>query len=567
MKGHPMKSWTRKRVGLLLCLVGLAGHVRSARAQATDLDQYQTGAGTRASAGSGALLRNRDSLAVIPPGVGSDLYQQALADFRAGRLEQASEKLRTLDSAPARNALGVVLEKMGDQRGAMDAFQEALNRQPNSPEASFNAARLYLQQGRSSAAIYPLQSALTGRRADNSTMFSLQMLLVQAYGAAGQDKQNAELLQKLLAEHPESADLHLNLAITDAHLGKLEAAIAQFCETLRLEPDNTTALMGVSKALLRARKPAEALPYLLHYTRLRPEDPEGYFVTGCDWRDANQPNQAAATFAQATRLSPSDYDAEYHLGMALWHSGNLQASLTDLRAAENLKPDDIKVHSALAQVLQSLGHNDQARAESSLAEKFSARKARQSEADLDIVNGGLLLERGDLRGAAQEFRQALECDPESAPAHSNLGLVLSHLNDPQGARGELESAIALNPKLVLAHNALGLLYMQEGRTTDAAQELEAAIRINPQYAEAKNNLGTLDAKLGKSAEAIALLQEAVEDSPQYPQAYLNLGLVLASQGELARAKPVLEKALQLAPNLGQANKALEFVNQNLKGPG
>lgn len=566
MERRTIKSWPRTCILLLLFFVGVEGYFCPTWAQDKDVDLYQTGTGAHATTGSRTLSPSQDSLGATVPSVGGELYQQALADFRAGKLEQASVKLRSLDSAPARNALGVVLEKMGDQRGAMAAFQDALSRQPDFPEAAFNAAKLYLQQGRSSAAIYQLQSTLEGRQVRDDTTFALQMLLVEAYAAAGQDKRNAEILEKLLTEHPESPDVHLNLAVTDAHLGKLDPAVSQFRETLRLEPENPTALMGISKALLRMGKQAEALPYLQHYVRLKPEDPEGYFVTGCDWRDANQPQEAAKAFAKAVRLKPNDCDILYHLGVSLFHARNLDVSLQTLREAERLKPDDVQIHSALARVLRSLGKSDDARAESALAEQFSARKARQSEADLHIVKGGLLLERGDLRGAAEEFRQATEIDPDSAPAHSNSGLVLSHLNDPQGARHELERAIALDPKLVLAHNALGLLDMQEGRTAEAAQELEAAIRINPQYAEAKNNLGTLDAKLGKNAEAIALFQEAVEDSPQYPQAYLNLGLVLASQGEMARAKPMLEKALQLAPNLGQARKVLEFVNQNLKGP-
>ena len=66
---------------------------------------------------------------------------------------------------------------------------------------------------------------------------------------------------------------------------------------------------------------------------------------------------------------------------------------------------------------------------------------------------------------------------------------------------------------------------------------------------------------------MALFEEAVEDNPEYPQPYLNWGLVLASQGDIAGAKPKLEKALQLSPNLPEALKALQIVNENLKGRG
>jgi Flp pilus assembly protein TadD len=561
-----LKRWPPTRALLLLLWLGLWLEASPASSQSTDSERLQTGPGTQTTVGSENPPRLQDPFSTATPPVGGELYRKALADFRAGKLDQAAAELKTLDSAASRNALGVVLETKGDQQGALSAFQDALKLQPDFAEAAYNAANLYMNQGRSSAAIYQLESALGESQGRNDNTYSLQMLLVQAYATAGQDKPAAKVLKKLLEERPDSAEVHLNLAITDAHLDLLDAASIQFRETLRLEPENTTALLGLAKVLLRLKDPAGARTYLQHYVRVKPNDPEGYFVLGCDWRDANESKQSAAAFAQAARLKPDDYDIKYHLGMALSHVGDLQAALLNLQSAKTLKPDDVQVHSALARVLKSLGKTEEARAESASAERLSARKARQSQADLHIVNGGLLLERSDLRGAAEEFRQALQFDPQSAPAHSNLGLVLSHLNDPEGARRELERAITLDPKAVLARNALGSLDMQEGKVADAQAAFTAAIRINPQYAEAKNNLGTLDAEIGKNAEAVALFAEAVEDAPRYPQAYLNWGLVLASQGDLSGAKPKLEKALQLSPNLAQAQKALEYVNRNLKGP-
>jgi tetratricopeptide (TPR) repeat protein len=499
----------------------------------------------------------------LPQTAHQEQYQKALADFRAGKLEQAARELRPLDSAVARNALGVVLETMGDHGGAQAAFQDALRRQPDFAGAAHNAAKLLMRQGRTSAAISQLQSTLKGRRGDMT--FSLQMLLAEAYAAEGQDKQAAETLEALLAERPDSAEVRFYLAITYASLDSLDLAVKHYREGLRLKPNDCMGLMGLAKTLLKMRKGSDATPYLQEYVGLRPNDGEGYYFLGRALRDTGRLKEAAETLLQASRLSPEDYWIRYQTGMALWRMGETEAARSQFEAAKRLKPDDVEAYTALARLLGSLGEDEAARKESEAANRLALRKTHKDQASYHIASGNVLLGQGDLRGAAEMFRQALELDPGNARARNNLGLVLARLNDRRGAEAELKRAIALDPKLPQAYNTLGICYSEEGHLPEAEGAFQQAIRANPQYAEAKNNLGTLYAKLGKNAEAVTLFEEAIEDSAQYPQPYLNWGLVLASQGDFSNAKAMLEKALRLAPNLAEAGKALQIVEGALKG--
>ena len=564
MQGYESKRWPLARRILLLISLGIWLQGRPVVSQTTDIERYQKAPGTSVAAELERATRDLGSLDSLPQIAHQEQYQKALADFRAGKLEQAARELRSLDSAVARNALGVVLEAMGDHGGALAAFQGALKLQPDFAGASYNLAKLLLEQGRTSATIFQLESTLKGRRAGDETTFSMRMLLAKAYAAERQDKHAAEILEALLAERPKSAEVHFYLAITDASLDSLDAAVGHYREGLRLKPNDCTGLMGLAKTLLKMRKGSDAAPYLQEYVRLRPNDGEGYYFLGRALRDTGRLKEAAEALLQASRLSPEDYQIRYQTGMALWRIGELEAALSQFEAAKRLKPDDVEAHSALARLLRSLGKEEAAREESETAEHLGSRKTRRDQSAFHIASGNLLLDRGDLRGAAEVFRRALELDPESARARNNLGLVLARLNDPQGGKSELQKAIALDPKLALAYNALGIRYLEEGHVSEAREAFQQAIRINPQYAEAKNSLGTLYAKLGKNAEAVALFEEAVEDSPQYPQPYLNWGLVLASQGNLSKAKPMLEKALRLSPNLAEARKALQIVEETLK---
>ncbi|PYV33300.1 MAG: hypothetical protein DMG09_22570 [Acidobacteria bacterium] len=258
---------TQTRRILVLMSLGIWLQGRPALSQTTDLEQYQKGPATSTH---------------------EERYQQALADFRAGKLELAVRELRVLDSAVARNALGVVLESMGDHGGALAAFQDALRLQPDFAGAAYNAAKLLMRQGRTSAAIFQLQSTLDGRRGRDDTTFSLQMLLVEAYASDGQDKRAAEILEELFTERPGSAKVRFYLAMTYASLGSLDVAVRHYREGLRLKPKDCAGLMGLAKTLLKLRKGSDATPYLQEYVRLRPNDAEGYYILGRALRDTGR---------------------------------------------------------------------------------------------------------------------------------------------------------------------------------------------------------------------------------------------------------------------------------------
>lgn len=499
-----------------------------------------------------------------PQALHNKAYLQALAEFKQGELKQAAEELRALDFASARNALGVVLQKLGDRHGALDSFQQARKLWPDSAQVAYNLAYLMMQLGRPNAAILQLERT-TNRYSDHGVMrFALNLLLAEAYHITGKDKLAAQTLEGLLPENPTSAELYFRLATIYSSLGSLEASVAQYREDLRLKPDDCPALMGLGRILLQMGKASEAMPSLKEYVRLQPNDAEGYYVSGRAFRDLGQLTDAVAMFSKAVYFHPEDYDMRYELAKALWKTGHPESARRQFEAAERIKPDEVQVHSALAQILSEIGEVEQARKEGSSAEQLISSRRNLDRASLCIGMGNALLQRGDFKNAEGRFREALQLDPQNARALSNLGLVLTLLHHPQDAERELQRAIALEPKLALAYNALGLSYAEEGRISEAKTAFEHAIQIDPEYAEAKNNLGALYAKSGKNADAVTLFEQATEDSPQYPQSYLNWGLVLANEGNVSLAKAMFEKALQLSPDLEQARKALQLVEGETK---
>ena len=506
----------------------------------------------------------RGLLPSLPPALENERYRNALTELKAGQFKKAADDLKPLESGAARNALGVALDSLDDCRGALEAFQQAQTLWPDSREVTYNLANVLLRIGRPNAAVFRLQSLLNRHTNATAMALSIRLLLAEAYLRSANNELAAQTLDGLQREEPNVIQLHLMSATALTGLGSLDASAEQYRAALGLEHQNCAALMGLGKALLQAGNAAEAVAPLNQYVQLRPQDAEGYYVLGRAYRAIGQFEQVVAMFSKAVELRPEDYDTRYQFAMALWRTGDRHTALRQLDAAERLKPDQIQVHSARARICVELGETDQAVKESESVKRLTSHERDLEQASSYMGIGNVSLQRGDLNNAEAQFRKALQLDPHSAGARSNLGLVLGLLHRPQDAQREFQEAIALDPQLATAYNALGVSYAEEQRVSEATTEFERAIQVDPQYAEAKNNLGALFAKSGKETEAIALFKEATEDAPKYPQSYLNWGLVLANQGNMTSAKAMFEKALQLSPNLSQARKALQMAEANTK---
>lgn len=75
---------------------------------------------------------------------------------------------------------------------------------------------------------------------------------------AGQPAAAAEILGRLAQEHPDDADVQVQLGFAQLALGALDAARLAFEQALRLAPDYADARLGLALVAMRRGEPAEA---------------------------------------------------------------------------------------------------------------------------------------------------------------------------------------------------------------------------------------------------------------------------------------------------------------------
>ena len=140
------------------------------------------------------------------------------------------------------------------------------------------------------------------------------------------------------------------------------------------------------------------------------------------------------------------------------------------------------------------------------------------------------------RKAAEYFQQAIDAEPNFAPAY--VGLASAHLwllwpseQDAEVARGASERALAIDPNLWDAHETLGAINEASWKWSAAEEEFRRAITLNRNSAEAHENLGVLLMELGRLDEGYRETQMAQTLDPGSDR----LSDALAQRGEFDAA--------------------------------
>ena len=163
--------------------------------------------------------------------------------------------------------------------------------------------------------------------------------------------------------------------------------------------------------------------------------------------------------------------------------------------------------------------------------------------------------RQSFRQAQDAIDTALELDPNLARAHAAQGLLLTMQKPEDYARAKvaLRKALDLDPNLVNAHNWLAGVFSAQGHEDDAMAQYELATRIDPLAPIINRNLANRELERGNPEQARQRLLRLVQvPRPSY-HGYYGLQTVYLQTGRLVDVnKIVREMALVYARESGRA---------------
>jgi len=234
-----------------------------------------------------------------------------------------------------------------------------------------------------------------------------------------------------------------------------------------------------------------------------------------------------------------------------WVYGNEEKLWRDTLAQN---PDSWMAHDNMGKVLLRKGQVDEAIDQYQKALAINPNFAL-AHSDLGMAYG----QKKQESEAAEQYQQALALDPGFAPAHNNLGMIFLEKGQVDAAMDEFHKALASNPSFALAHYNLGVALGREGQGDEAVEQFQKAVAADPNFAAAHNNLGMALAEKGRLAEALEQFRQAVAADPADGEAHANLGNALLQEGQVDEAIGQYQKALALNPDDAETHDTLGLV--------
>jgi tetratricopeptide (TPR) repeat protein len=172
------------------------------------------------------------------------------------------------------------------------------------------------------------------------------------------------------------------------------------------------------------------------------------------------------------------------------------------------------------------------------------------------ISGDKLYENGDIQGAVDELKTALELDPANVNVHNSLGVCFGILGDYGPAIESFKAAISIEPEEYMALYNLGLVFMLTDKRDQALELFLKADKINGDAYEVTFQTGKLYLDLGDLEKARAYLQRAADLAPEAGAVYRYLGDCHAAANLPQEAIAAYRKAIKLNPQDAASMSAL-----------
>jgi len=301
----------------------------------------------------------------------------------------------------------------------------------------------------------------------------LNDLLDEAQAAL--DKNNFEAaiapLQKFLAEKPDVAFAHFQLAYAYTGLNRTDEARAEYERCVALEPKMAEAQLNLGILLLEKDAAAAVAP-LRKAVELLPGQSRPRFLLGVALERSGDLAGAAEAFESASHLDAADNEALIHLGGVCLQLNKPSEAEKKYRSVLERQPKSALALRGLALSLDAQGKPEAVEA----YRNYLAAQPQDSSTRARFVQ--LLVANKQYDEALTETEKSANGQAPTLEALRLRADILVGQNKLDEAIVALKQAIALAARDAQLHGGVGRLYLQKREFADAERELKIAIQLD-----------------------------------------------------------------------------------------
>jgi Flp pilus assembly protein TadD len=369
-------------------------------------------------------------------------------------------------------------------------------------------------------------------------------------------------LQKVIADQPDFAYAHFQLAYVYTALKKPSEARAEYERTIALDPKMAEAYLNLGTLLLDS-DPAAACAPLSKAVELLPAQSRPRFLLGVAQERAGNLSKAAASFEGAVRLDPGDAETSLHLA-------NLYLQLKRPAEAETKFRRVLEIQSNEPHGLLGLARSldEQKKPEAVDAYRnYVAVQPADSAARSRLVH--LLLDSQQADAALAELDRADAGKPtvDSLKLRADIQIAQKKWSD---AIATLRQAVALAPADAQLHGGLGRTCLQVRDFATAEKELKIALQLDGKNLDYWKDLSTTYYLSKNYPATLAVLDRLDQFETPGPGSWFIRALCYDNLNQPKPALEAYQKFLDLDQNknpdqVWQAQERSKVLRRMLEG--
>jgi tetratricopeptide (TPR) repeat protein len=364
------------------------------------------------------------------------------------------------------------------------------------------------------------------------------------------------LLQPLLQQSPNVAQLWAMQGAAYAGKGKKEDALVSFRQALKISPDYLPALHGAAQIEYDDSNPA-GIPLIQHVLRLHPEDLTSHGMLAILEYQQGKCDAAVPHFEKAAALFGSRPAALHAFAICLARLKQYDHAASVVARTVALSPDDPHERQLLAAI--QLMANKPSDAMTTLDPLMQAKDP--DPLTLELVSRAYEGMKQTTE-AVSVIRRAILLDPQNVNLYLDFANLCYTHDSFQVGIDVISDGLALQPKAAPLYFARGVLYIQLAQYDKGEADFEKAYEIDPNQSLSSAAQGLAAAQENNFDRALARVQASLARKPDdafmlYLQADI-LATRSAGPGtpDFELAMRSARRAVQLQPTLAPARSVL-----------
>lgn len=403
------------------------------------------------------------------------------------------------ESADSYNVLGTLYYRQGNMNKAIQAFEDALVRDPHHKTAKRNLHQLFREKG---------FNALKSNALDEATAYfekaihldpqnaTTYRLMADGYTHVSQFSKAIAYYQKALEIAPNDTEAQKNLVLCYNNYGvtlrnnsRWDESIRAYRNALELQPTYQLARTNLSDVLWQkanayrqSGRSVDAIATYLELQELHPDDTDIASLLGELYLKVHNYPAAVSAFHKVYIALPTDKQAQHNLIAAyLQYAQGLRSqkdytnAAVQLQNAIDLFPTDTNLRLTLSQIYQRLGKYDQAQEELEriLVQDPDHKKAKTELLNLQIRRGNALMNRKKYGEAVAVF-EAIPASEKTVDMLNMIGYLYLVQNEHLKALATFGNVLAKHPRNTVAYQNLLSLESQLVVAIDKAKNAAEA---------------------------------------------------------------------------------------------